>query len=98
MPFFALRLWIFLERKPFRCLSGRRKSVNGATGVLAKFLYSSVWASDLPKEDTRTVADDFDFVQDNRAKKLEVSNPEMYKVDEVNILTSDGIDNIAGVM
>ena len=40
--------------------------------------------------DTRTVADDFDFVQDNRAKKLEVSNPEMYKVDEVNIYDMSG--------
>lgn len=53
---------------------------------------------DVPEEDpedpghpdTRTVADDFDFVQDNRAKKLEVSNPEMYKVDEVNIYDMSG--------
>lgn len=41
-------------------------------------------------EDTRSIADDFDFVQDNRAKKLEVSNPEMYKVNEVNIYDMSG--------
>jgi hypothetical protein len=40
--------------------------------------------------DTRSLADDFDFVQDNRAKKLEVSNPEMYKVNEVNIYDMSG--------
>jgi len=53
---------------------------------------------DVPEEDpedpghpdTRTVADDFDFVQDNRAKQLEVANPEMHKVDEVNIYDMSG--------
>jgi hypothetical protein len=51
---------------------------------------------DVPEEDPghpderSVVADDFDFVQDNRAKQLEVSNPEMYKVDEVNIYDMSG--------
>lgn len=53
---------------------------------------------DVPEEDpedpghpdTRSLADDFDFVQDNRAKKLEVSNPEMYQVNEVNIYDMSG--------
>ena len=51
---------------------------------------------DAPEEDPghpderSVVADDFDFVQDNRAKQLEVANPEMHKVDEVNIYDMSG--------
>jgi hypothetical protein len=51
---------------------------------------------DAPEEDpghpdTRSaLADSFDFVQDNRAKQLEVANPEMHKVDEVNIYDMSG--------
>lgn len=51
---------------------------------------------DVPEEDPghpderSVVADDFDFVQDNKAKQLEVANPEMYKVDEVNIYDMSG--------
>ncbi len=51
---------------------------------------------DAPEEDpghpdTRSaIADAFDFVQDNRAKQLEVANPEMHKVDEVNIYDMSG--------
>ena len=40
--------------------------------------------------DTRTAADDFDFVQDNTAKQLNVANPEMHQVNEVNIYDMSG--------
>ena len=51
---------------------------------------------DAPEEDpghpdTRSaLAESFDFVQYNRAKQLEVANPEMHKVDEVNIYDMSG--------